>query len=72
MSKLSDMGKKKISLHELLDVIEKLRDPIDGCQWDIQQTSTSLSPFIIEEAFELIEALESSKSVLQGGRSNSS
>ena len=54
------MAKKKINLHELLDVIEKLRDPIDGCQWDIQQTSKSLSPFIIEEAFELIEALESS------------
>ena len=54
------MAKKKINLHELLDVIEKLRDPIHGCQWDIQQTSKSLSPFIIEEAFELIEALESS------------
>ena len=60
MSKLPDMEKKKTTLHELLDVIEKLRDPIDGCQWDIQQTSKSLSPFIIEEAFELIEALESS------------
>ena len=54
------MEKKKTSLNELLDVIEKLRDPIDGCQWDIQQTSKSLSPFIIEEAFELIDALQSS------------
>ena len=54
------MTKKKLSLQKLIDVIEKLRDPVDGCQWDVQQTSKSLSPYIIEEAYELIEALESS------------
>ena len=50
------LGKKR-PLSDLLEVMEKLRDPKDGCQWDLEQSSASLTPYIIEEAYELVEAL---------------
>lgn len=41
----------------LLKVVEALRGP-DGCPWDKEQTHKSLTPFAIEEAHELAEAIE--------------
>lgn len=40
----------------LLEVIETLRGP-NGCPWDQKQTHESLRPFLIEEAYEAIEAI---------------
>ena len=42
----------------LLNIMEKLRGD-GGCPWDKEQTRESLKPFILEEAYELIEAIES-------------
>lgn len=50
---------------ELVQVIAKLRDPKTGCPWDLEQTPKTLCPYIIEEAFELVEALESKGSEAQ-------
>ena len=50
--------KKINSLDDLLNIINHLRDPKNGCEWDIKQTAKTLSPHIIEEAYELVEALE--------------
>jgi len=44
----------------LLDIMRSLRGP-SGCPWDRQQTPTSLKPFLIEEAYEVIEAIESGR-----------
>jgi tetrapyrrole methylase family protein/MazG family protein len=41
----------------LLDIVTALRGP-DGCPWDKEQTHQSLTPFMIEEAHELVEAIE--------------
>src|SRR5260370_5159095 len=41
----------------LLDVMARLRGPA-GCPWDREQTRTSLKPFLIEEAYEVLEAIE--------------
>ena len=43
---------------QLLNIMEKLRGD-GGCPWDKEQTRESLKPFILEEAYELIEAIES-------------
>ena len=40
------------SLDDLLNIINHLRDPKHGCEWDIKQTAKTLSPHIIEEAYE--------------------
>ena len=42
----------------LLDIMRRLRGPA-GCPWDREQTPTSLKPYLIEEAYEVLEALES-------------
>jgi tetrapyrrole methylase family protein/MazG family protein len=46
-----------MDLQELLKIMETLRGE-GGCPWDKQQTRESLKPYIIEEAYELIEAIE--------------
>ncbi len=46
-----------MDLQELLKIMEALRSE-NGCPWDKGQTRESLKPFIVEEAYELIEAIE--------------
>lgn len=45
------------SLDSLLKIMQALRAP-NGCPWDAKQTPESLAPFILEEACELIDAIE--------------
>lgn len=42
----------------LLDVMAKLRDPETGCPWDIKQSFETISPYTIEEAYEVAEAID--------------
>lgn len=42
---------------DLLAIMARLRDPINGCPWDIKQTHASLRPYMIEEAYEVVEAI---------------
>jgi tetrapyrrole methylase family protein/MazG family protein len=42
---------------KLVDVVKALRGP-DGCPWDKAQTFQSLTPYIVEEAYELVDAIE--------------
>jgi tetrapyrrole methylase family protein / MazG family protein len=46
-----------MDLQELLKIMEALRGE-KGCPWDKEQTRESLKPYIIEEAYELFEAIE--------------
>lgn len=41
----------------LLEIMAKLRSP-EGCPWDAQQTPQSLKPYLLEEAYEVLEALD--------------
>jgi tetrapyrrole methylase family protein / MazG family protein len=45
-------------LREMLEVVEALRAP-EGCPWDREQTHLSLRPYLLEETYELLEAIES-------------
>lgn len=47
------------SLAQLVDVVAKLRDPDGGCPWDLAQTQESLTPYIVEEAYETVHAIRS-------------
>jgi len=44
---------------ELLESIARLRDPTDGCPWDRAQNHVSLRPYMLEEAYEAIAAIDS-------------
>ncbi len=45
-------------IDELLQIMQRLRDPESGCPWDQQQTFASLIPHTLEEAYEVTEAVE--------------
>jgi nucleoside triphosphate diphosphatase len=44
----------------LLEIMRRLRDPINGCAWDREQNFRTIAPFTVEEAFEVAEAIERS------------
>jgi MazG family protein len=49
-----------VLFEKLVDIMQRLRGP-GGCPWDRAQTRTSLKPYLIEETYEVLEAVESSR-----------
>ena len=47
-----------LALQRLLGIMRRLRDPQGGCPWDIAQTFQSIAPFTLEEAYEVVDAIE--------------
>ncbi len=45
------------TFQSLIDLMARLRGP-DGCPWDRKQTTDSLKPFLIEECYEVVDALD--------------
>jgi MazG family protein len=45
------------ALAELVGIVHRLRAP-GGCPWDREQTAASLKPYVIEEAFEVVDAID--------------
>ncbi|MBT9383215.1 nucleoside triphosphate pyrophosphohydrolase [Pseudooceanicola sp. CBS1P-1] len=43
---------------QLLAILQRLRDPVTGCPWDIEQDFASIAPYTIEEAHEVADAIE--------------
>jgi tetrapyrrole methylase family protein/MazG family protein len=43
---------------EFVSIVQKLRDPNGGCPWDLEQTHDSIRPYLIEECYEALEAIE--------------
>jgi len=52
------LGKVGESFERLVEIMERLRSP-GGCDWDRAQTHQSLKPYLIEEAYELLDAIDS-------------
>jgi ATP diphosphatase len=49
------------SIGGLLEIMRRLRDPDNGCPWDLQQDARSIARYAIEEACELADAIESDR-----------
>ena len=45
-------------IERLLEIMRRLRDPDTGCPWDIEQTFDTIAPYTIEEAYEVVDAIE--------------
>lgn len=45
------------ALQHLVEVVAKLRSPDGGCPWDLAQTRETLTPYVIEEAYEVVDAI---------------
>ena len=47
------------AIDRLLSIMDRLRDPKGGCPWDLEQSFKTIAPHTIEEAYEVVEAIES-------------
>ena len=45
-------------LARLIAIMARLRDPADGCAWDLEQTFATIAPYTVEEAYEVADAIE--------------
>lgn len=45
------------ALTRLIAIMERLRDPVSGCEWDSVQTFATIAPYTIEEAYEVADAI---------------
>jgi ATP diphosphatase len=43
---------------DLLQLMVRLRDPVSGCAWDRAQTFATLAPYTLEEAYEVVDAIQ--------------
>jgi len=48
-------------LRRLMEIVSRLRSP-EGCPWDQEQTPVSMIPFLLEEAYEVVESIEDGSS----------
>ncbi len=47
------------AVQQLVEVVAQLRSPDGGCPWDLAQTPETLIPYVIEEAYETVDAIQS-------------
>lgn len=46
------------SINQFIQIIAQLRDPKGGCPWDLEQRFDTMPAYILEEAYEVVEAIE--------------
>jgi XTP/dITP diphosphohydrolase len=54
---MTDAGSRQHPVAELVEVMDRLRSA-GGCPWDAQQTHQTLVPYLLEECYETIDAIE--------------
>lgn len=42
----------------LVAIMARLRDPVGGCPWDVEQTFATIAPYTVEEAYEVADAID--------------
>ncbi len=47
-----------MAIERLREIMVRLRDPVSGCPWDLQQDFRSIAPHTLEEAYEVADAIE--------------
>ena len=53
-----DLDEAARAFREFVAVIKALRTPGTGCPWDLEQTHATLRPYLIEEAYEVLAAID--------------
>jgi MazG family protein len=53
-----DLDDAASAFREFVSVVKALRTPGTGCRWDLEQTHRTLRPYLLEETYELLEAIE--------------
>ena len=55
---MKDKNSPEEGLNELVSIMARLRDPQNGCPWDLKQDFSSIAPYTIEEAYEVADVIE--------------
>lgn len=50
-------ARKQPPIEQLLAIMARLREPTEGCEWDLAQDFASIAPYTIEEAYEVADAI---------------
>lgn len=45
-------------IEKLVEIMARLRTPVTGCPWDLEQDFSTIAPYTIEEAYEVADAIE--------------
>jgi MazG family protein len=53
-----DLDEAARAFREFVSVIKALRTPGTGCPWDLEQTHATLRPYLLEEAYEVLDAID--------------
>lgn len=48
----------RYSIQDFIQIIAALRDPNSGCPWDLKQNLNTMIPHLLEESYEVVEAIE--------------
>ena len=51
-------AEKKYSIDDLVTVMKALRTPETGCPWDLEQDFKTIAPYTLEEAYEVVDAID--------------
>ncbi|MES2291017.1 MAG: nucleoside triphosphate pyrophosphohydrolase [Pseudomonadota bacterium] len=51
------MTESEAPLARIMAIVERLRDPVQGCDWDRVQTFATIAPYTVEEAYEVADAI---------------
>src|SRR5438477_8969610 len=45
-------------IYRLIEIMAALRTPVNGCPWDLEQNFATIAPYTIEEAHEVVDAID--------------
>src|SRR5581483_12015192 len=45
-------------ISRLIEIMAALRTPVTGCPWDLEQDFSTIAPYTIEEAYEVVDAID--------------
>jgi len=54
-----DLDQAALAFREFVSIIKALRTPVTGCPWDLEQNHQTLRPYLIEETYEVLDAIDS-------------
>ena len=52
------MTPRENDIRQLLEIMARLRTPVTGCPWDLEQDFSTIAPYTIEEAYEVADAID--------------
>lgn len=53
-----DLPSDERPIDRLIAIMARLRDPVAGCAWDLEQSFATIAPYTVEEAYEVADAIE--------------